>query len=92
LIRVIEGEILPSLLALLPADKVGTGDSVSPTQSDTLPPVRPPRHRLSLIFDCEGYRPEFFSRLKDQLVAGVTYHKLPQENWPNVRVRRPNPR
>ncbi|MBL0168407.1 MAG: hypothetical protein IPP85_15370 [Propionivibrio sp.] len=73
LIQVIEGEILPSLLALLPADTAG-GDTVSDK--------RPPRHRFTLIFDREGYSPEFFSRLKDQHVACVTYHKFPQENWP----------
>ncbi len=39
LIQVIEGEILPSLLALLPADKVGAGDTASRALGDTRPSV-----------------------------------------------------
>ena len=82
LIQVIEDKILPSLLALLPADNVGAGDTASRAQSDTPPPLQRPHHRFTLIFDREGYSPEFFSRLNDQQVACVTYHKFPQENWP----------
>jgi hypothetical protein len=38
-------------------------------------------HRFSLIFDREGYSPEFLRTLKKKRIACLTYHKYPREDW-----------
>ena len=40
--------------------------------------------RLTLIFDREGYSPDFFAELKAQRIAILTYHKFPDQNWPTA--------
>jgi hypothetical protein len=67
LIEVLRTEIVPRLLADAPA---------GPTAADPL------RHRLTLVFDRAGYSPEFFTQMKAQRVAVLTYHKFPGEDWP----------
>ena len=42
----------------------------------------PHLHRFTIIFDREGYSPDFFSRMKEKKIACVTYHKFPKEDWP----------
>jgi hypothetical protein len=32
----------------------------------------PWRHRFTLVFDREGYSPDFLPRMKDQRIAGLT--------------------
>jgi hypothetical protein len=39
------------------------------------------RHRFTLVFDREGYSPDFLKRMKTQEVACLTYHKFPGEDW-----------
>ena len=34
-----------------------------------------------MIFDREGYSPEFFLRMRDKRIACLTYHKYPGEKW-----------
>jgi hypothetical protein len=34
------------------------------------------------VFDREGYSPHFLGRMKEQRIAGLTYHKFPAEDWP----------
>ena len=38
--------------------------------------------RLTLVFDREGYSPDFFKRMKDRRIACLTYNKFPGERWP----------
>lgn len=38
--------------------------------------------RFVLIFDREGYSPDFFLRMWKLRIACQTYHKYPTENWP----------
>jgi hypothetical protein len=40
------------------------------------------QHRFTLVFDREGYSPEFFSEMKQRRSAGLSYHKFPGEAWP----------
>ena len=40
--------------------------------------------RATVVFDREGYSPEFFAELKAQNVAMLTYHKFPGEAWPEA--------
>ena len=84
LIQVIEREIVPRLEQRLPvpADR---------EQLDT----DPLRHRFTLVFDREGYSPDFLKRMKAQRIACLTYHKFPGEDWPEeefapFQVRLPN--
>ncbi len=38
--------------------------------------------RFTLIFDREGYSPDFFREMNDQRIAIITYHKHPGDPWP----------
>jgi prepilin-type processing-associated H-X9-DG protein len=38
--------------------------------------------RFTLVFDREGYSPDFFAELKKERIAVLTYHKFPAEDWP----------
>jgi hypothetical protein len=46
------------------------------------PVTRQVRHRLTLVFDREGYSPDFFQRMHDKKIACLTYHKYPGPAWP----------
>jgi len=40
-------------------------------------------HRFVIIFDREGYSPEFFRQMWQQhRIACISYHKYPRDNWP----------
>jgi hypothetical protein len=71
LIQVIEQEIVPRLEQRLPAPA-----DVAPLPGDPL------RHRFTLVFDREGYSPDFLRRMKAQRIACLTYHKFPGADWP----------
>ncbi len=38
-------------------------------------------HRFTLVFDREGYSPDFFKKMKDKRIACFTYHKHPDDDW-----------
>jgi hypothetical protein len=38
-------------------------------------------HRFTMVFDREGYSPEFFAKMKARRIACLTYHKYPGEDW-----------
>jgi hypothetical protein len=71
LIQVLEHEIVPRLEQDCP-DLV---DEMALEQDPLL-------HKLTLIFDREGYSPDLFKRLKAQRIACISYHKHPKEDWP----------
>src|SRR5207247_9610701 len=35
-----------------------------------------------VVFDREGYSPEFFAQLFEKRIAILTYHKFPRQDWP----------
>jgi hypothetical protein len=39
-------------------------------------------HRFTMVFDREGYSPDFLGRMKDRRIACLTYHKYPGPDWP----------
>jgi hypothetical protein len=41
-------------------------------------------HRFTLVFDREGYSPEFFQTMRGLRIACQTYHKYPKEDWPEA--------
>jgi hypothetical protein len=52
-------------------------------------------HRFVIIFDREGYSPDFFKELWEKRIACQTYHKYPDQQWgeeefENVNVAMPN--
>lgn len=40
-------------------------------------------HWFTVVFDREGYSPEFFAQLFEKRIAVLTYHKFPQAAWPS---------
>jgi hypothetical protein len=54
------------------------------------------RARFVIVFDREGYSPEFFKEMwQTHRIACISYHKFPDENWPTdefteVEVPMPN--
>jgi len=39
-------------------------------------------HWFTVVFDREGYSPEFFAQLLEKRIAILTYHKFPKGDWP----------
>ena len=70
LIKVIEDDIVPRLLKEVP-------NQPSQAQLDAQPLL----HRFMLVFDREGYSPDFWSRLKAKRVAILSYNKFPKQDW-----------
>jgi len=70
LIQVIEQDILPRLQHDVPGQPSAEALEADPRQ-----------HRFTLVFDREGYSPDFLQRMKTQRVACLTYHKYPGEDW-----------
>ena len=44
-------------------------------------------HRFTLVFDREGYSPDFLLRMKKQRIACLTYHKFPGDDWSDEEFR-----
>ena len=73
LIAALREHVIPELLDAT----VNTVVDPTVNSSTTLP-------RATVVFDREGYSPEFFAELKAQNVAILTYHKFPGEAWPEA--------
>lgn len=89
LIRSIEEDILPLLEARHPAlasvEATKATDMALATLEGEFIPASAARRvppRLTLVFDREGYSPEFFLRMRDKGIACLTYHKYPGPAWP----------
>lgn len=72
LVKVVEEDIVPKLEGAV---------SGQPTEKEL--EAHPLLHRLTLIFDREGYSPELFFKMKKLQIACMTYHKFPKEDWPH---------
>lgn len=70
LLQVLEGEIVPRLEKEVPAQPLAVQLEADPLL-----------HRFTLIFDREGYSPDFMKRMKEKRIACITYHKHPGEDW-----------
>ena len=72
LLELLQHDVVPRLLRDVPRPP-----SVEELAAD------PYRHRFVLLFDREGYSPEFFRRMWQQhRIACITYHKFPKVAWP----------
>jgi len=70
LIKVIEKEIVPRLEGDVPQQP-----NEQQLKDDPL------LHRFTLVFDREGYSPDFFARMKKKRIACLSYHKFPNAPW-----------
>jgi len=71
LLSILEDEIVPRLFQDVP------GQPSSQELKDD-----PNLSRFVLVFDREGYSPDFFERMWKQRIACQTYQKYPKEKWP----------
>ena len=71
LLQVLEQEIIPRL-------KVDAPHQPTPEELRQNPQL----HCFTVVFDREGYSPDFLQRMKEQRIACLTYHKSPGADWP----------
>jgi len=77
LLRTLREDIIPQLLRDVPAQ---------PSQQHSEDDERP--YRFILVFDREGYSPEFFRQMWEKhSICCITYHKYPDEDWPQVEFQ-----
>ena len=70
LLKVLEHEIVPRLEQEIPNQ---------PTPEQLAADER--LHRFTVVFDREGYSPDFLLKMKARRIACLTYHKYPNEDW-----------
>jgi hypothetical protein len=71
LLAILKNQIVPRLLAEVPGQ---------PSEEELA--AHPDRPRFTLVFDREGYSPEFFQSMWELRIACQTDHKYPGEDWP----------
>ncbi len=77
LLEVLNSEIVPRLLRDVPGQ---------PTEAELAADRY--RARFVIVFDREGYSPEFFKAMwQAHRIACITYHKYPKDDGPTNRVR-----
>lgn len=71
LLEMLKNEIVPRLLEDVPEQ---------PTEDE----LKADRylHRFVIVFDREGYSPDYFHQMWKKRIACQTYHKYPGEDWP----------
>lgn len=70
LIKTLEEDIVPRLLKDVPNQ---------PTELEL--ETNKFLHKFTLIFDREGYSPDFFIKMKSEKIACISYHKFPGDPW-----------
>ena len=74
LLEVLKNDIVPRLLQDVPGQP-----SAEELEADRY------RARFVIVFDREGYSPEFFKDMwQTHRVACITYHKFPKDDWPTT--------
>lgn len=72
---VVTCEVDPGLLKVL-------REKIVPWLKQHVPHQPEDCHRFTIVFDREGYSPEFFAEMKRERIAVLTYRKNPGEDWP----------
>jgi transposase-like protein len=77
-------EVDPGLLATLRTDLAPFLEVHAPVSEQLRRRMEedPRQHRFTLVFDREGYSPDFFAEMKAKRIAVLSYHKFPGEDWP----------
>ncbi|MCA9189849.1 MAG: hypothetical protein KDA99_29700, partial [Planctomycetales bacterium] len=74
MLEALKSDIVPHLLQDIPNQ---------PTPEELA--ADPYRCRFVIVFDREGYSPDFFHEMwQTHRIACITYHKFPKENWPET--------
>ncbi len=76
----------PGLIEVIERDIVPLLDQQVPKQPGLLENAQR-AHRFTLVFDREGYSPDFLLRMKKQRIACLTYHKFPGDDWSDEEFR-----
>lgn len=71
LLETLKSDIVPRLLTDVPNQP-----SLEELQNNPL------LHRFTIVFDREGYSPDFLEEMKKERIACLTYHKFPKDLWP----------
>jgi hypothetical protein len=72
MLEALQSDIVPRLLKDVPGQPTDEQLQADPYLS-----------RFVIIFDREGYSPDFFRQMwRDHRIACITYHKYPKEAWP----------
>ena len=76
-------EVDPGLIATLKGEVIPWLEgSVAKTPEQERRLAEDPRaHWFTVVFDREGYSPEFFEQMRRKRIAILTYHKFPKEDW-----------
>jgi hypothetical protein len=80
---VVSQAVDPGLLQVLERDIIPRLEKDVPNQpsADQLA-ADPLLHRFTVVFDREGYSPDFLLKMKKRRIACLTYHKYAGEDWP----------
>ena len=80
---VVSQPVDPGMLKAIEHDILPVLEQDVPNQPDAEQLAADPRlHRFTMVFDREGYSPDFLARMKDRRIACLTYHKYPGPDWP----------
>ena len=77
-------EVDPGLIATLGKDVIPWLEKLTPKSVEVEQRLAedPRAHWFTVVFDREGYSPEFFAELFKKRIAILTYHKFPKQDWP----------
>lgn len=77
-------EVDPGLIATLREEVIPWLEKSAPKAAEIEQRLQqdPRAHWFTVVFDREGYSPEFFTQLFEKRIAILTYHKFPQADWP----------
>jgi hypothetical protein len=79
---VVNQAVDPGLLQTLEHDIVPRLERDVPNQPNAEElEAAPLLHRFTIVFDREGYSPDFFARMKERRIACLSYRKRPGEDW-----------
>ena len=79
-------EVDPGLIATLKTDVIPWLEASVPKSPELQKRLEedPHAHWFTIVFDREGYSPEFFEEMLRKRIAVLTYHKFPKEDWPTA--------
>ena len=77
-------EVDPGLIATLKADVIPWLEGSVPKSPEMQKRLAEDSraHWFTIVFDREGYSPEFFKEMLRKRIAVLTYHKFPKQDWP----------
>jgi|WetSurMetagenome_2_1015567.scaffolds.fasta_scaffold59696_2 hypothetical protein len=76
-------EVDPGLITTLKTDVIPWLEASVPKSPELQKRLEadPHAHWFTIVFDREGYSPEFFEEMFRKRIAVLTYHKFPKEDW-----------